>query len=57
MNAIDGGRIGIGPYIDPIWQHTSHAWTMDIGAMVGLFVLYSIVTWWRLVKLGPLKRG
>jgi ABC-type multidrug transport system ATPase subunit len=57
MNVIDGGRIGIGHYIDPIWQHTSHAWTMDIGAMIGLLVLYSLVTWWRLVKMGPLKRG
>jgi ABC transport system ATP-binding/permease protein len=42
---------------DPIWQHTSHAWLMDIGAMVALLIFYSLLTWWRLLKLGPLKRG
>ena len=42
---------------DPIWDHTSHAWLVDIGAMVALLLFYSALTWWRLLKLGPLKRG
>ena len=42
---------------DPIWQHTSHVWLTDIGAMVVLLIFYSLLTWWRLLKLGPLKRG
>ena len=42
---------------DPIWQHTAHAWFMDIGAMIVLLFFYSLLTWWRLLKLGPLKRG
>jgi ABC-type multidrug transport system ATPase subunit/pSer/pThr/pTyr-binding forkhead associated (FHA) protein len=42
---------------DPIWDHTAHAWLLDMGSMVALFVLYSCLTWWRLLKLGPLKRG
>ncbi|HUZ53615.1 MAG TPA: FHA domain-containing protein [Streptosporangiaceae bacterium] len=42
---------------DPIWQHTAHVWLMDIGAMVALLIFYSLLTWWRLLKLGPLKRG
>ncbi len=42
---------------DPIWAHTSHVWLTDIGAMVLLLVFYSVLTWWRLLKLGPLKRG
>jgi hypothetical protein len=46
-----------GSTIDPLWDHTSHAWLMDIGAMVALLLFYSALTWWRLLKLGPLKRG
>ncbi len=42
---------------DPIWAHTAHAWLMDIGAMIVLLIFYSLLTWWRLLKLGPLKRG
>jgi len=33
------------------------AWLIDVGAMVVLFFFYSGITWWRLNKLGPLKRG
>ncbi|HEX9064781.1 MAG TPA: FHA domain-containing protein [Streptosporangiaceae bacterium] len=42
---------------DPIWAHTAHAWYIDIGAMILLLLFYSALTWWRLLKLGPLKRG
>ncbi len=42
---------------DPLWNHTSNAWLLDIGAMVVLMLFYSALTWWRLLKLGPLKRG
>ncbi len=42
---------------DPLWNHTAHAWILDMAAMAGLFLFYSIITWWRLNKLGPLKRG
>jgi ABC-type multidrug transport system ATPase subunit/pSer/pThr/pTyr-binding forkhead associated (FHA) protein len=46
-----------GSTIDPLWNHTSHAWLIDIGAMAALLLFYSVLTWWRLLKLGPLKRG
>jgi ABC-type multidrug transport system ATPase subunit/pSer/pThr/pTyr-binding forkhead associated (FHA) protein len=42
---------------DPAWNHTASAWLTDMIAMVVLFLLYSGITWWRLNKLGPLKRG
>ncbi len=42
---------------DPLWNHTAKAWLTDMGAMVALFIFYSSLTWWRLNKLGPLKRG
>jgi ABC-type multidrug transport system ATPase subunit len=46
-----------GSTVDPLWNHTSHAWLIDIGAMIALLLFYSALTWWRLLKLGPLKRG
>jgi len=46
-----------GSTIDPLWDHTAHAWLVDMGAMVVLLFFYSALTWWRLLKLGPLKRG
>ncbi len=42
---------------DPLWNHTAHAWIIDMAAMAALFLFYSAITWWRLNKLGPLKRG
>jgi ABC-type multidrug transport system ATPase subunit/ABC-type multidrug transport system permease subunit len=42
---------------DPYWNHTGHAWLIDVAAMAALFLFYSCLTWWRLLKLGPLKRG
>jgi hypothetical protein len=42
---------------DPAWNHTAHAWLLDLIFMAVLFCFYSGITWWRLNKLGPLKRG
>jgi ABC transport system ATP-binding/permease protein len=53
LNAILPG----GSNTDPLWDHTSDAWLIDMGAMVVLLFFYSALTWWRLLKLGPLKRG
>ena len=41
---------------DPAWNHTASAWLTDFGLMIALFVVYSILTWWRLAKVGPAKR-
>jgi hypothetical protein len=51
------GATGGPPSPDPAWSHTASTWITDMVAMVALFVGYSCITWWRLVKLGPLKRG
>jgi ABC-type multidrug transport system permease subunit len=42
---------------DPLWNHTGQTWLVDMVAMVVLLVFYCCITWWRLLKLGPLKRG
>ena len=41
---------------DPLWAHTSAAWLKDVGAMVLLGLLFSGITWWRLVKIRPGRR-
>ena len=46
-----------GSSTDPLWNHTAKTWYIDIGAMVLLMFFYGTLTWWRLLKLGPLKRG
>jgi len=57
-STIDLNTIGpSGSTRDPLWAHTAHAWLVDIGAMIVLLLFYSALTWWRLLKLGPLKRG
>ena len=58
-SSVDLNAIGPrGSGTDPLRNHTSHAWLIDIGAMVLLLLFfYSALTWWRLLKLGPPKRG
>jgi ABC transport system ATP-binding/permease protein len=51
------GGFTAGHNADPYWNHTAKAWIIDMGAMAALFAFYSVITWWRLNKLGPLKRG
>ena len=42
---------------DAVWAHTSGQWLYDMGAQLALAALFAIITWWRLAKMGPLKRG
>jgi ABC transport system ATP-binding/permease protein len=42
---------------DPTWNHSAHTWIIDVVAVVALFGFYSGLAWWRVNKLGPLKRG
>jgi ABC-type multidrug transport system ATPase subunit/pSer/pThr/pTyr-binding forkhead associated (FHA) protein len=55
LNVIGGFTAGNNA--DPAWNHTPHAWLLDMIFMAVLFCFYSGLTWWRLNKLGPLKRG
>ena len=41
---------------DPLWNHTSGTWLRDIGLTVGLAVVFLIVTWIQLRRLGPRRR-
>jgi ABC-type multidrug transport system ATPase subunit len=55
LNTIGGFTAAHSP--DPYWNHTAKAWLIDMAGMAALFLFYSGLTWWRLNKLGPLKRG
>jgi len=41
---------------DPLWLHTAHAWLKDMGALVALGLAFTLITWWRLVRLSPGRR-
>jgi len=41
---------------DPLWDHTAKAWLTDILLLLALALAYAILTWWRLAKMGPVKR-
>src|SRR5580658_1865776 len=55
LNYISGGPQA--RVLDPLWVHSAHNWLLCVGALIALFAFYSLITWWRLAKLGPLKRG
>ncbi|HEU5417940.1 MAG TPA: FHA domain-containing protein [Streptosporangiaceae bacterium] len=41
---------------DPLWRHTSSTWLTDVGMMLVLGLLFSLITWWRLVRIRPGRR-
>jgi ABC-type multidrug transport system ATPase subunit len=47
-----------GPGTKPIgwWDHTASAWGSDIGALIALAVVFTVIAWWRLGKLSPGRR-
>jgi ABC transport system ATP-binding/permease protein len=45
-----------GNFTDPLWNHTASAWLLDMGMMVALGVLFSLVAWIRMRRLGPRRR-
>ena len=45
-----------GNFTDPLWNHTASAWLLDMGMMVALGVLFSLLAWIRMRRLGPRRR-
>jgi ABC-type multidrug transport system ATPase subunit len=41
---------------DPLWRHTSGNWLRDMGFTTGLAVVFLVLTWIRLRRLGPRRR-
>jgi ABC-type multidrug transport system ATPase subunit/pSer/pThr/pTyr-binding forkhead associated (FHA) protein len=45
-----------GPLADPFYAPTAANWLRDVIALIGLAVLFSLITWLRLNSLGPRRR-
>ncbi|MGP0027727.1 MAG: FHA domain-containing protein [Streptosporangiaceae bacterium] len=41
---------------DPLWDHQASTWLTDMGAMIALAVVFTLITWWRLNRLSPGRR-
>jgi ABC-2 type transporter len=54
--AVTGTGTTTGSNTDPLWDHTAQTWLKDMIALLLLALGYSVLTWWRLVKMGPVKR-
>jgi hypothetical protein len=39
-----------------LWDHKAATWLKDVGLMIVLGLLFSVLTWWRLVKIKPGRR-
>jgi ABC transport system ATP-binding/permease protein len=45
-----------GSTTDPLWDHNAKTWLTDIIALLLLALGFAMLTWWRLAKMGPVKR-
>ena len=41
---------------DRLWDHTSSQWLNDMGIMIGLALLFALLTWFFVRRLGPRRR-
>jgi hypothetical protein len=41
---------------DPLWDHNARTWLTDMAALLLLALGFALITWWRLLKMGPIKR-
>ncbi len=46
----------LGNFTDPIWAHTSANWLRDMGYTIGLAVIFTLLTWIKLRRIGPRRR-
>ncbi len=41
---------------DPLWDHNARTWLTDMVLLLLLAFGFALITWWRLLKMGPVKR-
>jgi hypothetical protein len=41
---------------DPLWDHNASTWLKDIGLMLVLGLAFTLVAWWRVIKIKPGRR-
>jgi ABC transport system ATP-binding/permease protein len=45
-----------GNFTDPLWDHTAANWLRDMGILLGLAIIFTLITAIRLRRLGPRRR-
>jgi ABC-type multidrug transport system ATPase subunit len=46
----------LGNFTDPLWSHTAGNWLRDMGFMIGLAVIFTLLAYLRMRRLGPRRR-
>jgi ABC transport system ATP-binding/permease protein len=41
---------------DPLWDHNARTWLTDMLVLLLLGLGFAVITWWRLITMGPVKR-
>jgi hypothetical protein len=41
---------------DPLWDHNARTWLTDMVVLLLLGLGFAVITWWRLITMGPVKR-
>jgi ABC-type multidrug transport system ATPase subunit len=41
---------------DPLWKHSARTWLTDMAMMVLLGLVFTLIAWWRLIRLTPGRR-
>jgi hypothetical protein len=41
---------------DPLWRHKSSVWLKDFLLVIVLGLIFSMITWWRVIKIKPGRR-
>ena len=44
---------GSGKTPDTLWDHRSSAWLLAMGLQVLLVMVFALIAWWRLLRIGP----
>ncbi|MBV9206803.1 MAG: FHA domain-containing protein [Actinobacteria bacterium] len=45
-----------GTFTDPLWNHDASTWLKDMGLTLALAVIFTLLAWYRLRRLGPRRR-
>jgi ABC-type multidrug transport system ATPase subunit len=45
-----------GNFTDPLWDHTAGTWLRDMGAQAALAIIFALLAWVRMRRLGPRRR-
>jgi ABC-type multidrug transport system ATPase subunit len=50
---LNGLLRGTGKVPDPVWDHRPAAWLLAMGMQVLLVLAFTLIAWWRLLRIGP----